>query len=120
MEVLILVLKIIFGVFFMYAGGMHFKKPKFFNGFIPDFLPKLTVNYVFGSLEFLLGLGLFFNQTIKNAALGIFILMLLFLPIHIWDLLKEKPAIGSKKLAIIRIPLQFLLMYCAYLLYMNS
>ena len=99
---------------------MHFKKPKFFNGFIPDFLPKLTVNYVFGSLEFLLGLGLFFNQTIKNAALGIFILMLLFLPIHIWDLLKEKPAIGSKKLAIIRIPLQFLLMYCAYLLYMNS
>lgn len=120
MEILILILKIIFGVFFMYAGYMHFKKPKFFNGFIPDFLPKLAVNYIFGIIEFFLGLGLFFNQTIKNAALGIFILLLLFLPIHIWDLLKEKPAIGSKKLAIIRIPLQFLLMYCAYLIYMNS
>lgn len=120
MDNLIIIFKIIFGIFLVYAGFMHFKKPKFFNGFIPDFLPKLTVNYVFGSLEFLLGLGLFFNQTIKNAALGIFILMLLFLPIHIWDLLKEKPAIGSKKLAIIRIPLQFLLMYCAYLIYMNS
>tara|TARA_B100000809_G_C15021212_1_gene488516 strand:- start:467 stop:829 length:363 start_codon:yes stop_codon:yes gene_type:complete len=120
MEVLILMLKIIFGVFFIYAGCMHFIKPKFFNGFIPEFLPKLAVNYVFGGIEFFLGLGLFFNQTIKNAALGIFILLLLFLPVHIWDLLKAKPAIGSKKLAIIRIPLQFLLMYCAYLIYMNS
>jgi uncharacterized membrane protein len=120
MEVLILVLKIIFGVFFMYAGGMHFKKPKFFNGFIPDFLPKLTVNYVFGFIEFVLGIGLFLNQTTKNAALGTFVLMLLFLPVHIWDLTKKRPAIGSKKLAIIRIPLQFLLMYCAYLIYINS
>ena len=120
MEGLFLVLKIIFGVFFMYAGGMHFKKPKFFNGFIPNFLPKLTVNYVFGFIEFVLGIGLFLNQTTKNAALGIFVLMLLFLPIHIWDLTKKRPAIGSKKLAIIRIPLQFLLMYCAYLIYINS
>ena len=120
MEGLILVLKIIFGVFFMYAGGMHFKKPKFFNGFIPNFLPKLTVNYVFGFIEFVLGIGLFLNQTTKNAALGTFVLMLLFLPVHIWDLTKKRPAIGSKKLAIIRIPLQFLLMYCAYLIYINS
>jgi uncharacterized membrane protein len=120
MTVFILILKLIFGVFFCYAGFMHFKKPKFFNGFIPDFLPKLAVNYVFGAIEFILGVGLFFNQTIKNAALGIFILMLVFLPIHIWDLLKEKPAIGSKKLAIIRIPLQFLLLYASYLIYLNS
>jgi uncharacterized membrane protein len=99
---------------------MHFKKPRFFNGFIPDFLPKVSVNYVFGALEFISGIGLFFNQTSKNAALSVFCLMALFLPIHIWDLLKEKPAIGSKKLAIIRIPLQFLLMYLSYLIYINS
>jgi uncharacterized membrane protein len=115
-----LILRIIFGVFFCYAGFMHFKKPRFFNGFIPNFLPKLIVNYVFGALEFILGVGLFFNQTSKIAALGVFMLMTLFLPIHIWDVLKEKPAIGSKKLAIIRIPLQFLLMYLSYLIYINS
>ena len=120
MDVLIIILRIIFGVFFAYAGFMHFKKPRFFNGFIPDFLPKLTVNYVFGFIEFVLGVGLFLNQTTKNAAVGIFVLMLLFLPIHIWDLTKKRPAIGSKKLAIIRIPMQFALMYCAYLIYMNS
>jgi uncharacterized membrane protein len=120
MDNLIIIFKIIFGIFLVYAGFMHFKKPKFFNGFIPNFLPKLTVNYVFGFIEFVLGIGLFLNQTTKNAALGTFVLMLLFLPVHIWDLTKKRPAIGSKKLAIIRIPLQFLLMYCAYLIYINS
>jgi uncharacterized membrane protein len=57
---------------------------------------------------------------VKNAAVGIFLLMLIFLPIHIWDATKVKPAIGSKKIAFVRIPLQFLLMYFAYILYMNS
>ena len=117
MGILVIILRIVFGLFFSYAGIMHFVKPKFFNGFIPSFLPKLTVNYIFGAIEVLLGIGLFFSLTVKNAAVGIFILMILFLPLHIWDLFKEKPAIGSKKLAIIRVPIQFLLMYCSYLIY---
>lgn len=120
MDLLILILRIIFGFFFCYAGYMHFKKPKFYNRFIPNFLPKLTINYVFGFIEIILGLGLFLNQTTKNAAFGIFILMLLFLPIHIWDLTKEKPAIGSKKLAIIRILLQFMLLFLSFLIYQYS
>lgn len=120
MDILIIILRIIFGLFFAYAGFMHFKKPKFFNGFIPNFLPKLTINYVFGFIEIILGIGFFLNQITKSAALGVFVLLLLFLPIHIWDLTKKRPAIGSKKLAIIRIPLQFLLMYCTYLIYINS
>lgn len=120
MATLVLILKIIFGVFFCYAGIMHFIKPKFFNGFIPNFLPKLTVNYIFGFIEVILGIGLFFYQFTKNAALGIFILLLLFLPIHIWDYTKTKPAIGSKKKAIIRFFLQFLLLYIAYLIYSKS
>ena len=104
----------------MFAGVMHIIKPKIFKHFIPNFLPKLAVNYIAGLLEFLLGLGLFFNQTTANAALGIFILMIAFLPIHIWDVTKERPAIGSKKIAIIRIPIQFILMFCAWLIYIKS
>ncbi|APG63854.1 hypothetical protein LPB136_13325 [Tenacibaculum todarodis] len=120
METFILVIRIIFGLFLIYAGVMHFIKPKFFNGFIPKPLPKLTVNYIAGFLEMAIGIGLLFNQTAKNSAIGFFILMLIFLPLHIWDLTKEKPAIGSKKLAIIRLPLQFVLLYAAYLIYLHS
>lgn len=120
MNTFLFVLKIVFGIFFSYAGIMHIVKPQFFKHFIPDFLPKLAVNYVFGSIELILGVALFFPQTVNKAAAGIFILMLFFLPIHIWDLTKERPAIGSKKLAIIRIPLQFLLLYLSYLIYTHS
>lgn len=104
----------------MFAGSMHIIKPKVFKHFTPPFLPLKVTNFLAGIIEFCLGLGLFFSQTVKQAALGIFILMLVFLPIHIWDLTKERPAIGSKKIAIIRIPLQFLLMYLSYLIYTNS
>ncbi len=120
MNTFLFVLKIVFGIFFSYAGIMHFVKPQFFKHFIPDFLPKLAVNYVFGSIELILGVALFFPQTVNKAAAGVFILMLFFLPIHIWDLTKARPAIGSKKLAIIRIPLQFLLLYLSYLIYTHS
>jgi uncharacterized membrane protein len=120
MSVAIQITTIVFGIFFMFAGIMHVIKPEFFKHFIPNSLPKKAINYIVGLIEFSLGLGLFFSQTIKNAAIGIFILMVVFLPIHIWDVTKERPAIGSKKTAIIRIPLQFLLMYCAYLIYINS
>ncbi|WP_440069772.1 DoxX family protein [Tenacibaculum discolor] len=117
MGTLIITLRIIFGIFFAFAGIMHFIKPKIFNRFIPNFLPKLAINYIAGLLELAIGIGLLINQTTKQAALTMFILMLIFLPIHIWDVFREKPAIGSKKIAIIRVPLQFLLLYIAYLIY---
>lgn len=101
----------------MVAGVSHFIKPRFFNPFIPNFLPKLTVNYIVGFIEFIFGLGLFFPTTRSYASLGIFILMLLFLPIHLWDATKKNPAIGSKFLAYIRVPLQFLFLYIAYSIY---
>ena len=120
MGMLMLVLKSIFGAFFMFAGIMHIIKPEMFKHFIPDVFPKKLVNYIVGVIEFGLGIGLFFPKTDKHAAVGIFILMVLLLPIHIWDVTKERPAIGSKRTAIIRIPFQFVLMYFAYLIYLNS
>ena len=115
-----LILKIIFAVFFIYAGIMHFIKPAFFKHFIPNGFPKLTVNYIVGVIEFGLGLGLFFPEAVSYSAYGIFILLIVFLPIHVWDATKKRPAIGSKISAYIRIPLQFLLMYGAYLIYQDS
>jgi uncharacterized membrane protein len=120
METFVLVLRIVFGLFFMFAGIMHIVKPVIFKHFIPDAFPKKLINYVVGIIEFGLGLGLLFYQTVAYAAIGIFVLMILFLPIHIWDLTKERPAIGSKRTAMLRIPLQFVLMYCAYLIYQHS
>ena len=98
MEIVVSFLKIIYGGFFCFAGIMHIIKSNFFKHFIPDFLPKKLVNYIVGILEFSVGVGLFFLETVKPASLGIIILLIIFLPIHIWDVTKKRPAIGSKKL----------------------
>jgi len=120
MENLIFALKLFFAVLLMFAGVMHIIKPKIFKYFIPDYLPKKLVNHIVGVVEFFLGLGLFFLTTVKISALAILILMIIFLPIHIWDATKIRPAIGKKWIAYLRIPLQFVLMYIAYLIYTNS
>lgn len=119
METLVLILRIIYGCFFFFAGIMHFIKPIFFKDFIPKFLPKLFVNYFIGFIEFFLGVGLFMDKYIQFSAFCIIILLILLLPIHIWDVTKERPAIGSKKVAIVRIPFQFLLIYGIYIVYLN-
>jgi uncharacterized membrane protein len=104
-------LTIMLAVFMIFAGIMHFIKPRFYNKFIPDFIPKLFANYLAGIIEVLLGIGLLIPHYQQMAGKGMFYLMLFFLPIHVLDVFKEKPAIGSKKLAIIRIPIQLILIY---------
>lgn len=120
MELFVTILKFVFAGFFAFAGIMHIIKPKLFKHFIPKPFPKLLVNYVVGVLELAAGVGLLFPQFIKESAIGIMILLTVFLPIHIWDVTRERPAIGSKKTAIVRVPLQFLLFYFAYLIYSHS
>ncbi len=106
------ILKIVIALFMIYAGIQHFIKPTFFIPFVPAFLPlKTTIIYVSGAVEVLLGVMLLLKKYANFGALGIFILLILFLPIHIWDVFSETPAIGSKQAALIRLPIQFLLIF---------
>ena len=83
--------------------------------FVPTFLPlKLAIIYISGAVEIILGAMLLLKKYAKLGALGIFILLILFLPIHIWDVFSETPAIGSKQAAFIRLPIQFLLIYIVW------
>ena len=111
-----LLLKIFFGVLMTLAGLMHFIKPEMYFPFIPNFLPKYALVYISGFIEFALGIMLFFKPTNKIAILGIFLLMIAFLPLHFLDIFQSKPAIGSHLLAIIRFPIQLLLIWMAWVI----
>jgi uncharacterized membrane protein len=109
-----LLLTLLFGVLLIFAGINHFLKPEMYAPFIPDFMPGVLVNYLVGILEVVLGLGVLIPRFRYHAALGILLLMLAFLPLHVWDVFREHPAIGSHQVALIRLPLQFILIAWAW------
>lgn len=110
-------LQSIFGAFLILGGIAHFLKPELYDLMIPDPLPKTAVNYLTGLVELVLGVGVFIPRYRCVATLGIFLLMIAFLPIHVIDAFRDEPAIGSKALAYVRLPLQFVLIGWAWFLH---
>lgn len=105
------IIGIVLALFLIVSGIGHFMNPEMYFPFIPDFLPKSIINALAGGVEIILGIGVFIPKYKKMALLGICLLMLVFLPIHIIDAFKETPVIGSKTAAIVRIGVQFVLIY---------
>lgn len=104
----------VFALILIAAGINHAVNPGIYTAFIPWFLPLTATNYFTTVVEAGLGLGLLFKQTSKIAATGTLLLMIFFLPFHVVDAFRAQPAIGSKLIAWIRLPLQFVLIYWAW------
>ncbi|MBT8184289.1 MAG: DoxX family membrane protein [Eudoraea sp.] len=103
------VVRLLFAGFMIYAGVQHLLKPEFYIPFVPSFLPfTMAIVYASGFIEILLGVFLLIPKFAKLGALGLVVLMILFLPIHIWDVFTDTPAIGSHKAALIRLAVQLL------------
>ena len=115
-----LILKVVLAIFLIFGGVQHFISPNNYIPFVPSFLPfTLALIYLSGLFEILFGLALFCKKLETLGAWGILILMLLFLPIHIWDVFSKTPAIGSHNGALIRLPIQFLLIFIAWMVKNN-
>jgi uncharacterized membrane protein len=109
-----LTLTVILGIFMVIGGLNHFIYPDMYLPFIPGFLPKPAVNLIAGVVELTLGVGVLFPRTRHVSAKSIFLLMCIFLPIHVWDVFREDPAIGTHTAALIRLPVQFVLIYWSW------
>lgn len=83
---------------------------------MPRYLPnhKLLV-FLSGLAEISLGIGLCLENTRNLSIYGIMVMLVVFLPVHFYMLSNEKAAAGIPQwILILRIPLQFVLMYWAY------
>ena len=80
---------ILISLFYILAGINHFWHAGFYYELIPDYLPAHNfINIFSGIAEIVLGIGIFFKQTKFLSAVGIIILLILFLPAHIWFIQK--------------------------------
>ena len=101
---------------YILAGLNHFRNPRLYLKIIPSYFPNpKLLNFLSGFLEIILGILLCILAYSSYAAWGIIILLLLFLPIHLYMLTNEKAAMRLPKwLLVFRLPFQFILIYWAY------
>lgn len=102
---------------YMVAGIMHFIRPKVYMAIIPDFLPyPLQLVYASGIVEILCSLLLLFPNTRSAGAWLTILLLIAVLPANIQMAVNfYKQANPDFWLTILRIPLQFVLIWWAWL-----
>ncbi|MFI2743124.1 MauE/DoxX family redox-associated membrane protein [Zhouia sp. PK063] len=104
---------------YVLAGINHFIKPKMYVRIMPNYLPApITLTYISGVAEIVGGIGLCFAKTKNIAIVGIIVMLIIFFTVHFYMLRSKKAGAGIPQwILIIRIPLQFLLIYWAYSYY---
>jgi uncharacterized membrane protein len=120
MKILLKISLIVLSFLFILAGFNHFRNPEPYLSLIPPYVPyPQLMNYLSGIVEIILGATLLFNYSRKTAAWGIIILMIAFVPAHIYMIQKAPFMMGTTlitpAIAWIRLPLQALLILWAYI-----
>ncbi len=74
-------------LFYIAAGFNHFRSPGIYYTLIPPYFPSHeTINMIAGVAEIIFGFGLLFTGTRKWAAYGIVLMLIVFIPAHIYHI----------------------------------
>ncbi|PTX62104.1 putative membrane protein [Kordia periserrulae] len=107
----------IMAAIYIVAGIFHFVTPTIFLKITPKWVPKpKVVNVLVGSIEIGLGVALLFPETRSYAAIGIIALLIAVFPANwkYYQIVKRKKQQVQIIIALIRLPIQALLIYWAY------
>jgi len=100
---------------YCFAGISHFLKPAVFLSITPKWVPyPEVINLVVGTIELVLGIALLFSFTRSYAAIGIIALLVAVFPANIYHFQKAKRRGKFIVPALLRLPIQVLLIYWAY------
>lgn len=98
------------------TGLNHFWHPQFYLNIMPSYIPyPLEMVYISGICEIGFSILLWFSQTRKTASWLIIAMLIVFFTVHVDMIVKTYPAMGMPFwIAVIRFPLQFVLIRWAY------
>ena len=84
-------------VFYIFGGYNHFNNPSFYIPLIPPYLSSWAVelNLIAGLFEIIFGILLIPQQTRKWAGWGIVLMLLAFIPSHIYFIERGNFSLGS-------------------------
>lgn len=88
-------------LFYLTAGINHFINPDTYYSLIPDYLRdwNTSINIASGFFEIILAIGLIFDGTRKAASTGIILMMIAFIPSHVWFITGGVEAVGPLKVS---------------------
>ena len=97
--------------FFVFAGAMHFKNPRFYTKIIPPMLPfPKLINYLSGAAEIAIGLLLLCPHLRVRAAWAAIALLVAVFPANVYAAVQGIEGYGGWY----RLPMQLPLIYWAY------
>lgn len=104
---------------YLVAGSNHFRQPEVYLKLIPPYLPfPKILNLAAGFFEIVFGFMLIFKPTRKYAVYGIILMLIAFIPAHVYMIQIAPFMLGeltvTKTGAWIRLPLQAVLILWAY------
>ena len=101
----------LFAALLLFGAYAHVFSPEAYEAFLLEFIPEVVANILAAISEAAIGIALILPKYRKWGGLGFFLLMIAFLPLHVWDVFRESPAIGSQTAAYIRLLMQLVLIY---------
>lgn len=105
------ILSVFFGVIFLLAATNHVVNPSVYNAMIPHFIPPQFAHVFAVLAEALVAVLLLLAKTRKYGAAVFTVLMIVFLPLHIWDVFRVEnhgnPLIKNMTVAVTRLLIQF-------------
>lgn len=102
---------------YIIAGLNHFRVPRVYERMIPPaFTAPKALNITSGLTEIVFGILLCMPQTSAFAAWGIIALLIAIFPANVYMLMNKKAGMGVPKwILILRLPLQLVLIWWAWL-----
>lgn len=94
---LLITLKYLFVIFYLFAGVNHFIQPNLYLPLIPDYLDvyKHAINIIAGVVEILVAVLMLLKSTVKLAGYLTIAMLVAFIPSHIYFIQKGNLLIGS-------------------------
>lgn len=82
---------------YLLAGLYHFINPSFYQPFFPAYLAQWSteLNYMAGFAEITFAILLLFPSTKKRAAIGIILMLLAFIPAHVFMIQQAPFMLGT-------------------------
>lgn len=104
----------LFAIILISGAINHIFSPELYAPFVPNWVSLQFANLFATITEALVGILLCIKSTRRIGFLAFAVLMIGFLPLHIWDVFKEEPALFNPFISFLRLLLQVYLIYIGW------